>query len=127
MTNSHLAASATVSSLVCSSADLATEVTGIPEDKGTALTPVERHAMPTLASLLPAYTNCEADFITGAFSTGAMHNIQDMPATLKAQAVIQRKQQMQEAAQQLLQRTSCHPTAVVILGSHKRESCVPRA
>lgn len=67
--------------------------------------------MPTLASLLPSYTNSEADFIVGAFSTGAMQTIQELPTTLKAEAVIARKQQIQEAAQQLLQR-ACSPFSV---------------
>ena len=98
---------------------LATEVTGIPENATTPLGAIERHAMPTLASLLPAYTNCEAEFITGAFSTGAMQMIHDMPATLKAQSVIQRKQQIQEAAQQSLQRALHALSAVLSSAEHK--------
>jgi hypothetical protein len=66
----------------------------------------QRHRQPTLSSLLPAYTNSEPDWITGAFSAGALHNIQDLPAELREQAVTEARQAKQEAAH-LLTYSAC--------------------
>jgi hypothetical protein len=70
----------------------------IPENQITRLQPRDRVCMPTISSLLPAYTNSDPDFINGAFSAGALQNIKDVPNDLRAQAIIHSRRAVQAAA-----------------------------
>ena len=72
-----------------------------PVNEVRPMTADERYRLPTLSSLLPAYTNSEGDYIAGAFSTGAMQLIHDMPAELRPRSVIEQRQAKQQAALEL--------------------------
>ena len=72
-----------------------TQLTGIPENE---VTEHPRYSMPTIGSLLPSYKNADIEQILAAFSKAAFQNIQDLPATLTAQAVLRNKRARQELA-----------------------------
>jgi hypothetical protein len=99
----------------CSKRDRAVDTTRIHRNEVQVLRTQPQHARATLSSLLPIYTNSKSDFIFGAFSAGALHNIQDMPADLKAKAVFSRKLAKQETTQQQHLGVSATDPAVPIL------------
>ena len=72
-----------------------TQLTGIPENE---VTEHPRYSMPTIGSLLPSYKNADIELILSAFSKAAFQNIQDLPSTLTAQAVLRNKRARQELA-----------------------------
>jgi hypothetical protein len=103
-------------SLTCRSPCDTPAATSAPQHAPKRFPCGQRHRQPTLSSLLPVYANSEPDWISGAFSAGALHNIQDLPAELRERAVIEARQAKQEAAH-LLSYGACsrlHSAPVVL-------------
>jgi hypothetical protein len=74
---------------------MALQITGIPENH---VHEQPRYSMPTVGSLLPSYKNADVELILGVFSKAAFRNIQDLPKTLRSQAVLRNKRAHQELA-----------------------------
>mmetsp|Transcript_24206 Transcript_24206/g.52899 ORF Transcript_24206/g.52899 Transcript_24206/m.52899 type:complete len:391 (+) Transcript_24206:390-1562(+) len=63
---------------------------------------VPRYAMPNIASMLPTYSNAEAEFIHRTFHTGNYDMLKNLPDSLKEQQVTAARNARMEAARRFL-------------------------